>query len=134
MEQQKARYLKEKLKKYFNAYDFHSAEIKIDNVGDDAFEILNAVSFKSRVATLLLSLFLGAICAGRFYLGDWKFALVKIALNIGLNILSAFIPIAFMNIIISLGLGVWYIAEIVLCYKRSSLINLQKFNTSIRDY
>lgn len=134
MEQQKAHYIKEKIKKYFNAYDYHSAEIKIDNAKDDAFELLNDAPFKSRTATLLLSLFLGGICAGRFYLGDWKFALVKIALTVGLSILSVFIPFAFMNIIISLGLGVWSIAEIVLCYKRCSLINLQKLNTTICDY
>ena len=111
-----------KLKKYFAEAD------------DSAFAALNEIKLKSKIATLLLSIFLGGLCAGRFYLGDWGFAIIKMAATyIFCTIVAVLSVFSMVNpfllvlaILIGIGIFVWYIAEIVFCCKRCSEVNYNK--------
>ncbi len=133
MDTQKVYFLSEKFSKYFKDDEMVYIRKRIAAARDEAFEPLNTLTLKSKTTTTLLSIFLGGPCAGRFYLGDWQFALIKIFSTFGLSLLSLFARLsgaAFIGSVIPLllGLGIiaWYIAEIVICSRRCNDLNYQK--------
>lgn len=134
MDTQKITYLTEKFGNNLKPDELQSLKPRMDAAPDKAFEPLNALTFKNKTATLLLSLFLGGLCAGRFYLGDWKFALLKIFITFALGIISSFIPVTAIKGIIGVALLIWSIIEIVLCYKRCTYLNYLKVFNCLKMY
>ena len=131
MQEEKVRYLMEKFKKNLsqkNTTTLKTINTKLTAANDEAFEPLNAVTFKSKVAALLLSLFLGGVCAGRFYVGDYKYAIIKIVIVIALSLVVFFagaVPVLgiILRIAYFIAIFAWYIYDIVKCYGRAMEIN-----------
>lgn len=78
---------------------------KLSKLPEDRQVAVQAISLKSPVITLILSLLFGGLSVDRFYLG-----------NIGLGILK------FISVFLVIGV-VWVLLDIYFCYKKAKEIN-----------
>ena len=100
-----------------------------------AFQNLDELKLKSKAVVAWLSILLGVVCAGRFYLGDRKAGIIKIAVTFAIYILSGvvfYIPVPFLGAILcllgNLAIFIWYLMEIPKCTKLCTQINSNRIN------
>lgn len=123
-------------KKYVRAKDYDKLYGYLYNAQESAYRKLDELKLKSITATTLLTIFLGGLSAGRFYLKDYFFAVIRIAMlfaaGIALPLLNA-IPIfgSFLAGAVSLGIIIWYVAEIFICRAICAEHNLEIINATI---
>lgn len=142
MQEERVVYLMEKFKdnlEVLEAAERCAFKNRLSAASDEAFAPLNTVTLKNKIAALLLSIFLGGVCAGRFYVGDYKFAIIKIVASILISVVSGLlllVPILGLIIFItaSVGLTAWNLVEIYFCYKRAREVNVEKLNDIIAAY
>lgn len=138
MEKEKAKYLLNKVQDSIDSTRISKVKTDLEALPDSAFEPLSDLKLKSKTVTILLSIFLGGICAARFYLGDIKFGIFKILATIGLSVLSIVLSlvagIGIFGIIISILIFVWWVLEIILCYSRVKTVNSIKLEDMINAY
>lgn len=79
------------------------------------YQQLIQLPLKKTVVTVLLSIFLGGLGIDRFYVGDVKFGIAKLAVTIVSSILL-FVP--FLGTFASIANGIWKFVDIFFCYKR----------------
>ena len=79
------------------------------------YQQLIQLPLKNTVVTVLLSIFLGGLGIDRFYVGDVKFGIAKLAVTIVSSILL-FVP--FLGTFASIANGIWKFVDIFFCYKR----------------
>lgn len=82
---------------------------------DEAFESLVNVRLKSQTTALLLSIFLGGLAAGKFYVGETKAAIIKIVVTWLLSAVTGALSIFWLplGLLGSIPNLVWWIADIV---------------------
>lgn len=139
MQTEKVRFLTEKFNKQLSANDAFALNKKLSAAKDEAFAPLNALTVKSKLAATLLSVFLGGVCAGRFYVGDYVYAIVKIVVTIAIGLISgllSFVPVLgiLISVASSIGLVIWYIYEIVKCNNRAQEVNYTKICEVLTAY
>lgn len=79
----------------------------LTRAGDESYEVLSMLTFKSSTTTLLLSIFLGWLGVDRFYIGD-----------IGIGVCKLLFGLATMYI--------WPLIDIFISYKKAKEKNLNK--------
>lgn len=123
-------------KKYIRAKDYDKLYGCLYDAQESAYAKLKELKLKSITATTLLTIFLGGWSAGRFYLKDYFFAVVRIAMlfaaGIALPLLYA-IPIfgSFLAGAVVWGIIIWHIAEIFACRAICAEHNLEIIQATI---
>lgn len=79
----------------------------LENVVDEGYSVLVNTKLKSTAATVMLSVFLGAFGADRFYVGDIGFGVAKLLLGWATMFL-------------------WQFIDIFVTYKRAKAYNMRK--------
>lgn len=140
MQEEKVVYLMEKFKdnlEVLEAAERCAFKNRLSAASDEAFAPLNAASLKNKVTALLLSIFLGGVSAGRFYVGDYIYAIVKIVASILISVVCVLISNItglIMSTIASVGFLAWNLVDIYFCYKRAREVNVKKLNDIIAAY
>lgn len=139
MQEEKVRFLTEKFNGKITSNDALKLSDKMLKAKDEAFAVLNGLTLKNKVAALLLSIFLGGFCAGRFYLGDYKFAIFKIITTVVIVVIAtllSFIPVLglLLAVAASIGTFAWYIVEIIKCYKLAQEMNFENIYNVLDVY
>lgn len=147
MEVQKKQYLSKKFKKNIRKRDRGKLEKYLSEADDEAFEELDKIELSSMTATTLLSVFLGGVSAGRFYLKDYAPAIFKTVISLIFYSLGCFFIISGIKmfwgddsliqtfnkfafgsnlgiVLINIFLLGWYVSDIFACREQCSERNL----------
>lgn len=131
MEENRVRFLTDKVRGKVSNAALIEFKANLMHLGDDAFAPLMEIKLKSKAATILLSIFLGGLSMGRFYLGDTKYAVGKLLTAIAAAFCS---EIPFLGPILSLGIAIWSIVDIFLCVRRVKEVNNDILYRTIKTY
>lgn len=93
------------------------------------YQQLMRLPLKKTVVTVLLSIFLGGLGIDRFYVGDVKFGIAKLAVTVVASLLL-FVP--FLGTFASLANGIWKFVDIFFCYKRGYKKNYENAMNILR--
>jgi TM2 domain-containing membrane protein YozV len=91
-------------------------------------EVLQA-PIKRKGVTLALSIFLGGIGIDRFYLGDKRLGIAKIAMTVATLLFSR---VVFLGELISIARSIWGIVDIFLTYKKSKELNYNELYSILK--
>lgn len=102
--------------------DVYKFERALKRADDKCFEELMNISIKSKVATLMFSLFLGTFGVDRFYLGDVALGITKLLSWTVFSVLISSIDVI-AGIVFLLSVAVWCFVDTFVCWNRSKDIN-----------
>lgn len=107
----------------------------ISGLSNGAINKISNVRLKSKVATILLSIFLGGLGVDRFYAGDKGGGAAKLAFNIGINVLRfIFFANTFLSIVLliaNLIFGIVVFVDIFRSYKVSLSENESRLREAV---
>lgn len=102
------------------------------------FENLNKLKLKSKAIVAWLSILLGGVCAGRFYIGNYKMGIIKTAVTLAIYLLSGaafYIPVPYLGAVLcflgNAAIFIWYLLEIPKCIKLCTQMNYNRINGCI---
>lgn len=131
MTENKGRYLAEKYQKQIDGESLGRFGAKLKQADDRVFDPMQSVSLKSISVTILLSFFLGFFSAGRFYIGDKKFAGKKFSGMCVLFTLAIFFStmqeeLAIFTVLYALtfvAMGIWNLVDIYFTVRAAKRFN-----------
>ena len=97
---------------------------KLREASDDCFNGLMRIKVKSKVATLMFSLFLGQFGVDRFYLGDVGTGIAKLLSWNVLSIIAFLINITFGGLLM-FCVALWWFIDIFVCWGDCKEINYE---------
>ena len=92
-------------------------------------EIMFCVPIKSKIATVLFSIFLGGVAVDRFYIGDGKGAGLKLSLRI-LALIFSWVPV--LGWVLNISSSIFCIVDIFLTYRIAKQQNLNNLLALLR--
>lgn len=109
---------------------------KLREAPDEAFESMTRVPLKKKAVTLVLSIFLGGVSAGRFYVGMTRSAVIKLVVLVAISIVSAFLGalVPFISLIGMLPGVIWGIYDMVKSFAFTREANTEKLFSALRLY
>lgn len=150
VDEEKVRHILEVHKNNIAPASMKSFAERVSAAPDSAYEPLMNAKLKSKTAAILLSVFLGGVAAGRFYVGNVKYGIVKIAVTILLGLfgvgLSYFLAMMAASgggdvlrqvwpvIIADIVIAIWWLAEIFLCPEQVLKVNTQTLFRILNSY
>ena len=131
MTENKGRYLAEKYQKQIDGESLGRFGAKLKQADDRVFDPMQSVSLKSIPVTILLSFFLGFFSAGRFYIGDKKFAGKKFSGICAILVFGGFCAsmqetLAIFSILYALSfvtVGIWNLVDIYFTVRAAKRFN-----------
>ena len=112
-----------KIRKHLPKEAYRDLRIKSENISEEKVNKIKELKLKSIYATVFLSLFLGLFGADRFYAGDIKLGVGKLAMGLVGYIFGGFGTIGFAIRLLSY---VWWIEDIFFSYRLSRKRNSEK--------
>ncbi|MBQ8392768.1 MAG: TM2 domain-containing protein [Clostridia bacterium] len=112
-----------KIRKHIPKEAYRELCIKLDAVSEKKCNKIKELKLKNIYATVILSLFLGIFGADRFYAGDIRLGIGKLALGIIGYLLGGFGTVGFAIQLLSY---VWWIEDIFFSYRLSRKRNAEK--------
>lgn len=125
MEQNKVNAIIMQYKDVIPAEQTYIVKEALEKAGDCAYDRLVAVPTKSPITTLLLSIFLGGLGVDRFYLNDIGLGVAKLLLSFFLSFTGFFLIVPW------LGMLIWPLVDIFLCYKKAKKMNFDNLMREI---
>ena len=113
----------DKIRKQLPKEAYRELRIKLENTSEEKVNKIKELKIKSTCITLILSIFLGLFGADRFYAGDIKLGVGKLAMGLVGYIFGGFGTLGFAIQLLSY---VWWIEDIFFSYRLSRKRNSEK--------
>ena len=113
----------DKIRKQIPVELYRELSIKIESASEDKYKRIKELKLKNTYVTVILSLFLGIFGADRFYAGDIKLGIGKLAMGLVGYIFGGFGTVGFAVQLLSY---VWWIEDIFFSYRLSRKRNSEK--------
>ena len=119
-----------KIRKHIPKEAYRELCIKLDDASEEKCNKVKELKLKSIYVTLLLSLFLGIFGADRFYAGDIRLGIGKLALGVVGYLFGGFGTIGFAIQLLSY---VWWIEDIFFSYRLSRKRNAERIYAILNE-
>lgn len=119
-----------KIRKHIPKEAYRELCIKLDDASEEKRNKVKELKLKSIYVTLILSLFLGIFGVDRFYAGDIKLGIGKLALGVVGYLFGGFGTIGFAIQLLSY---VWWIEDIFFSYRLSRKRNAERIYAILNE-
>ena len=119
-----------KIRKHIPKEAYRELCIKLDDASEEKRNKVKELKLKSIYVTLFLSLFLGIFGADRFYAGDIRLGIGKLALGVVGYLFGGFGTIGFAIQLLSY---VWWIEDIFFSYRLSRKRNAERIYAILNE-
>lgn len=119
-----------KIRKHIPKEAYRELCIKLDDASEEKRNKVKELKLKSIYVTLLLSLLLGIFGADRFYAGDIRLGIGKLALGVVGYLFGGFGTIGFAIQLLSY---VWWIEDIFFSYRLSRKRNAERIYAILNE-
>lgn len=113
----------DKIRKQIPVELYRELRTKIESASEDKYKKIKELKLKNTYVTVILSLFLGIFGVDRFYAGDIKLGIGKLAMGLVGYIFGGFGTVGFTVQLLSY---VWWIEDIFFSYRLSRKRNSEK--------
>lgn len=113
----------DKIRKQIPVELYRELRTKIESTSEDKYKKIKELKLKNTYVTVILSLFLGIFGVDRFYAGDIKLGIGKLAMGLVGYIFGGFGTMGFAVQLLSY---VWWIEDIFFSYRLSRKRNSEK--------
>ena len=125
MEQNKVNAIMMQYKDLIPAEQAYALKEALEKADDKAYDRLVAVPTKNPIVTLILSILAGGFGVDRFYLNDIGLGVAKLLLSFFLSFTGFFLIVPW------LGMLIWPLVDIFLCYKKAKKMNFDALMRAI---
>lgn len=119
-----------KIRKHIPKEAYRELCIKLDDASEEKRNKVKELKLKSIYVTLILSLFLGIFGVDRFYAGDIRLGIGKLALGVVGYLFGGFGTIGFAIQLLSY---VWWIEDIFFSYRLSRKRNAERIYSILNE-
>ncbi len=120
----------DKIRKHLPKEAYRELRIQIENTSEEKINKIKELKLKNTYVTVVLSLFLGIFGVDRFYAGDTRLGVGKLALGVVGYLFGGFGTVGFALQLLSY---IWWIEDIFFSYRLSRKRNSEKIHGILNE-